>query len=49
MLPAFSTYVGTLKNHFSTIGIVGLNEMCENFNGNNILTEEGMEFSNKGL
>ena len=47
MLPAFSTYVGTLKNHFSTIGIVGLNEMYENFNGNNILTEEGMEFSIK--
>lgn len=47
MLPSFSTYVGTLKNHFSTIGIVGLNEMCENFNGNNILTEEGMEFSIK--
>lgn len=47
MLPAFSTYVGTLKNHFSTIGIVGLNEMCENFNGKNILTEEGMEFSIK--
>ncbi|CUO13825.1 Anaerobic ribonucleoside-triphosphate reductase [Clostridium perfringens] len=47
MLPAFSTYVGTLKNHFSTIGIVGLNEMCENFNGNNILTEEGMKFSIK--
>ena len=47
MLPAFSTYVGTLKNHFSTIGIVGLNEMCENFSGNNILTEEGMEFSIK--
>lgn len=47
MLPAFSTYVGTLKNHFSTIGIVGLNEMCENFNGNNILTEDGMEFSIK--
>lgn len=47
MLPAFSTYVGTLKNHFSTIGIVGLNEMCENFFGKNILTEEGMEFSTK--
>ncbi|ELC8442482.1 ribonucleoside triphosphate reductase [Clostridium perfringens] len=45
MLPAFSTYVGTLKNHFSTIGIVGLNEMCENFFGKNILTEDGMEFS----
>lgn len=47
MLPAFSTYVGTLKNHFSTIGIVGLNEMCENFFGKNILTEDGMEFSMK--
>ena len=45
MLPAFSTYVGTLSNHFSTIGVVGLNEMCENFNGKNILTEEGIEFS----
>lgn len=47
MLPAFLTYVGTLENHFSTIGIVGLNEMCENFNGSNILTEDGMEFSIK--
>lgn len=47
MLPAFSTYVGTLNNHFSTIGIVGLNEMCENFNGKNILTEEGLDFSIK--
>ncbi|WP_243156553.1 hypothetical protein [Clostridium perfringens] len=34
-----------MKNHFSTIGIVVLNKMCENFNGNNILTEDGMEFS----
>ena len=47
MLPAFDTYVGTLNNHFSTIGIVGLNEMCENFNGKNILTEEGKDFSIK--
>ena len=47
MLPAFDTYVGTLNNHFSTIGIVGLNEMCENFNGKNILTEEGKYFSIK--
>lgn len=31
LLPAFSTYVGTLKNHFSTIGVVGMNEMCLNF------------------
>lgn len=41
LLPAFSNYVGTLDNHFSTIGVVGLNEMCENFLGKNILSDEG--------
>lgn len=30
MIPAFDTYVGTVENHFSTIGLVGLNEMIEN-------------------
>jgi ribonucleoside-triphosphate reductase len=47
LIPAFNTYVGTMKNHFSTIGIVGLNEMCENFFGEgiNILTEEGRNFA----
>lgn len=29
-LPAFMEYVGTLDNHFSTIGLVGMNEMCLN-------------------
>ena len=45
-IPAFCTYVGTLKNHFSTIGIVGMNEMCENFfdEGIDILSEEGKTF-----
>ncbi|ADL40347.1 putative anaerobic ribonucleoside-triphosphate reductase [Clostridium phage phiCTP1] len=37
LIPAFDTYVGTLDNHFSTIGHVGLNEMCLNFNGKDIL------------
>lgn len=43
LLPAFDTYVGTMRNHFSTIGIVGMSEMCENFfgEGNDILTNEG--------
>ena len=43
LVPAFCTYVGTIRNHFSTIGIVGMNEMCENFFGEgiDILTEEG--------
>ena len=47
LIPAFNTYVGTMRNHFSTIGIVGLNEMCENFfgEGANILTEEGKNFA----
>lgn len=47
LIPAYIKYVGTLDNHFSTIGIVGMNEMCENFFGenNDILTEEGKNFA----
>lgn len=43
LIPAFIEYVGTLNNHFSTIGIVGGNEMCENFlgKGNGIATPDG--------
>lgn len=36
MIPAYMEYVGTINNHFSTIGVVGMNEMCENFMGVNI-------------
>lgn len=45
LLPAFMTYVGTLDNHFSTIGEIGKNEMCENFLGVNILSEDGKRFA----
>lgn len=47
LIPAFNTYVGTMRNHFSTIGVVGMNEMCENFfgKGNDILSDEGREFA----
>lgn len=47
LIPAFNTYVGTIDNHFSTIGIVGMNEMCENFLGEgiDITTEEGKNFA----
>ena len=44
MIPAYMEYVGTLRNHFSTIGIVGMNEMCENFLGKNILDDEAHNF-----
>ena len=37
------------KNHFSTIGIVGMNEAIENFYGKNIATPEGQEFSKEVL
>lgn len=45
LLPAFNRYVGTLDNHFSTIGEVGKNEMCENFLGKDILSVEGKTFA----
>jgi len=33
------------KNHFSTIGIIGMNEACINFIGEDITTEHGQQFS----
>ncbi len=35
------------KNHFSTIGIIGMNEACINFLGENIASEQGQTFSLK--
>lgn len=44
LLPAYMEYVGTIDNHFSTIGIIGMNEMCENLFGKNILDTEAHRF-----
>ena len=44
-IPAFKEYVGTLDNHFSTIGVVGENECCVNFMGKDILSDEGKSFA----
>lgn len=44
LIPAYIEYVGTINNHFSTIGIVGMNEMCENFMGKNILDDDARSF-----
>jgi len=33
------------KNHFSTIGIIGMNEACMNFLGEDITTGQGQKFS----
>ncbi|PIE77100.1 MAG: ribonucleoside triphosphate reductase [Clostridiales bacterium] len=45
LMPAFTEYVGTLDNHFSTIGYVGANEMCENLLAKDILSTEGYDFT----
>lgn len=37
------------KNHFSTIGLIGMNEACLNFMGKNIASEEGKKFANEVL
>jgi len=37
------------KNHFSTIGLVGMNEACLNFLGKNIASKEGSEFTKRVL
>lgn len=33
------------KNHFSTIGLIGMNEACENLFGKNIGSKEGKQFA----
>ncbi len=33
------------KNHFSTIGIIGMNEACLNYIGKDIASSEGLDFS----
>lgn len=45
LLPAFKEYVGTLDNHFSTIGLVGMNEMCINLLGCGIKSKTGHKFA----
>lgn len=44
-VPAFIEYVGTLDNHFSTIGIISINEMCLNFMGKDVISDEGKAFA----
>jgi len=49
LLPAFTEYVGGLDNHFSTIGYLGANEMCENMFGEDITSQRGYDFTYKVL
>ena len=49
LIPAFQTYIGTLDNHFSTIGYIGLNEFCMNLTGRNILDDENVRLCERVL
>jgi len=45
LLPFSARYLGTLKFHFSTIGLIGMHEACLNFLGEGIETKAGKEFA----
>jgi ribonucleoside-triphosphate reductase len=47
LFPYTKRYLGTLRNHFSTIGVNGINEMIRNFTGDahDITTGWGHEFA----
>jgi len=51
LFPYTKRYLGTLKNHFNTIGLVGMNECLLNFLGKNtgIVSGRGQEFALKTL
>ena len=49
LLPFTKRYLGTLRNHFSTIGLNGMNEACLNLLGQDIATEEGRAFALEAL
>ena len=49
LLPYTKRYLGTLHNHFSTIGLNGMNEACLNLLGEDISTAQGKEFAKETL
>jgi len=51
LYPWTKRYLGTLRNHFSTIGVNGLNEMVRNLTGDahNITSEQGKQMATELL
>ena len=49
LFPYTKRYLSHLNNHFSTIGICGMNEACLNFLGCDIVHSEGKAFAEKVL
>lgn len=49
LMPYSKRYLGTMRNHFSTIGLNGMNEAALNLLGVNIASREGHEFAKETL
>ena len=51
LFPYTKRYLGTLRNHFSTIGVNGINEMIRNFTGDqhDITSQWGHDFASRLL
>ena len=51
LFPYTKRYLGTLRNHFSTIGVNGINEMIRNFtnDADDITTDAGHAFALRGI
>jgi ribonucleoside-triphosphate reductase len=45
LMPFTRVYLGHFRNHFSTIGLCGMNECCSNFLGEDLSSEKGKEFA----
>jgi ribonucleoside-triphosphate reductase len=45
LFPYSKRYLGTWDNHFSTVGLVGMNECCLNFLGKDIASDQGRAFA----
>ena len=49
LLPYTKRYLPSLRNHFSTIGLNGMNEACLNLLGENLGSEAGKQFAHEVL
>ncbi|MBM3304274.1 MAG: ribonucleoside triphosphate reductase, partial [Candidatus Aenigmarchaeota archaeon] len=45
LMPYTKRYLGTFRNHFSTIGLCGMNEACLNLLGRDIASPEGKQLA----
>lgn len=45
LMPYTKIYLGSFRNHFSTIGLCGMNECCLNYLGKGIKSDEGKKLS----